>query len=168
MKRILGWGAGLLLAASLNGQVNINAASAPAVMWGQKTTSTVSTGSQFWFKVQTTAGRSYCVETGVFEGAVPTFGTFGDRGADTVLEVFQFDGTLIVLNDDSEHEPSGNRLSRACWVEKQLGPPSAQFIDTVRLRPFGLQPSTNVTLRFSETTLFCPWFFVAGDYNAFS
>lgn len=24
------------------------------------------------------------------------------------------------------------------------------------------------TLRFVETTLFCPWFFIAGDYNAFS
>ncbi len=39
----------------------------------------------------------------------------------------------------------------------------------IRLTPFSATTATQiVTLRVVETTLFCPWFFVAGDYNAFS
>src|SRR6185369_9403992 len=58
-------------------------------------------------------------------------------------------------------EPYGRNLSRACWVQ-----PVSNIV-YVKLTNF-ITNSSLMTLRFVETTLYCPWFFIAGDYNAFS
>jgi len=86
---------------------------------------------------------------------------------DSILEIYLSDGvTLFANNDDISEEPLANRLSRVCWVST---PASSQalFIRVTNKLSF------SGTIRFLqvravETTLFCPWFFIAGDYNAFS
>ena len=49
-----------------------------------------------------------------------------------------------------------------------VGLPDVNSRNLVKLTSFIGVPAQNIELRFVETTLFCPWFFVAGDYNAFS
>ncbi|MEO8431535.1 MAG: hypothetical protein ABI592_08500 [Acidobacteriota bacterium] len=165
MKSLLALGGILLFAASLPAQSNTTPVLAAQLHWGQKVSSSIATGSEYWFQLWTVAGRSYCAEAGPFEGAVPGSGTWGDKNLDPVLDVFRSDTTtLIVQNDDTDEEPYSGHLSRACWVASAAnsGP------NFVRLTPFDAHVAATVTLRFSETTLFCPWFFIAGDYNAFT
>ncbi len=164
MKRFLGFAAGFLLVGTVLAQpANVSVATAANSQWGQHLITRAdgtATPFQFWFRVQTVAGRSYCVDTGNMEGE-----QYGDQSADTVLDVFQADGTtLIVHNDDLTNEPLAFHYSRACWI-----PSVAQEGTTyVKLTPAGVTTVADVTIRFAETTLYCPWFFVAGDYNAFS
>jgi len=160
MKRLLACAALLLGTGDLIGQTNTTSALAADYLWGQKATSAVNgtTLTQFWFSLKATQGRSYCVEAGNFEG------TFGDKAADTELTVFgPNDTTVIAANDDAFEEPSGLLHSRACWVQ-----PATERIYVKLLPHSSTVPSTLVTLRFLESTLYCNWFFIAGDYNAFS
>lgn len=113
-----------------------------------------------WYKFVTVVGRSYCAETqgGVFFDSGTSAGEI-----DTILTVFRNDGTTVVVsNDDATTEPRGSRLSRACWV--------AGFFETTRIRVtrFSAGTAFNVRVRLVETTLFSPWYFVGGDYGAFT
>jgi len=149
-------------------QANVSPFQAASVMWGQKVASHIGPGAttQFWFAGNTVTGRGYCAEAGNFESAVPATSTFADQVSFTQLDVYLNDGiTLVASNTFAAQEPFGAGLSRACWI--------ATTTNTYRIK---LSPSASVvpssaqwvTLHFVDTTLFCPWFFVAGDYNAFT
>lgn len=159
MKRFLEFSIGLLVAGSLLAQSNTTPGTAADYYWGQKATSTGGgmVSPSFWFKLQAVTDRSYCVEAGNFEGS------FGDKLVDPSLFVYRQDTTtFITSNDDAVHEPLGFFGARACWVMTL----SSQTV-FVRLTS-SLTVNAPTTLRFVETTLFCPWFFIAGDYNSFS
>jgi hypothetical protein len=113
-----------------------------------------------WYIFTATAGRSYCAET---QGGV-SFDTSATAGRiDTVMEVYRQDATtLISSNDDMATEPRGFVLSRVCWI------PTANETNYVMVRRFGPSGAFNIRARVVETTLFSPWFFVGGDYNAFT
>ena len=146
-------------AAALFAQVNTTSGTAANVPWGSSFLGVVSGTSQFWYRLHVEQPRSYCAET-----AQPGEAAFADKFVDTILDVFQVDGTtLIVSNDDTIEEPFNDNFSRACFVSPYSG--SDVF---VKLTPFGGSTASSVQIRFIETTMFCPWFFVAGDYNAFS
>ena len=91
-----------------------------------------------------------------------------DKNVDTLLTVFKSDATTVITsnNDATGNEPLAHGFSRVCWVNTTGTPTDFNY---VKIEP-GSNPSTAsaVSLRFVETTLFCPWFFIAGDYNAFS
>jgi hypothetical protein len=162
MKRLLGAVAGFLMVGTVLAQANTTPGTAVFVQWGQKVLSHIdgSIPTQYWFKIHVNAPRSYCVETGQPENAA-----FGDKDADTFLSIYS-DALLPVANNDEalENEPAARKLSRACFI-----PTTAGVDYFVKLEPGTVAtPSQNVQVRFVETTLFCPWFFVAGDYNAFS
>jgi hypothetical protein len=81
-----------------------------------------------------------------------------------VVTVFAADGTtVVVLNDNAAGEPRGTGAARACWVAGA----DATVYATVATSAAPASPYT-VTLRGVDTTLFCPWFFIGGDYNAFT
>jgi hypothetical protein len=116
--------------------------------------------SQGWFDFQPRAGRSYCVsvtfsQMSVFQG--------GMTQGDPVVTVFQSDGTTVVAtNDDIVTEPDANLQSRACFIWPAVG--SSGFIRATQLSNAG----NSYDVRIIETTMFCPWFFISGDYNAFT
>jgi hypothetical protein len=163
MKRLIAFAAGFLMVGSLMAQVNTTAGTAAFVQWGQKVWSVVNgaTPTQFWFRAHVETPRSYCVET-----AQPQNATFGDKRLDTVLDIFGGDSTTLLVSGDetNSNEPKTHDLSRACWVTTAGGTDNY-----FKVTPFNAGVASQaVELRFVETTLFCPWFFVAGDYNAFS
>jgi hypothetical protein len=162
MKRLLGAVAGFLMVGTVLAQANTTAGTATNVQWGQKILSSVNGAtSQFWFRGSTQNNRSYCVESSQIET-----GGFGDKptlSSDTNISVFKNDGTtLVTSNDDATNEPKVEDLSRACWIA------DANSRNLIQLTSFTGVPAQDIQLRFTETTLFCPWFFIAGDYNAFT
>ena len=160
MKRLLIWTACSLFASAILAQ-NTTSATAAGVAWGQKIISVIDGGSssQRWYRLNIVAGRSYCTETGNLDNTVQA-----QQGADTELHVFRFDGTTeIVGDDDTGQEPENFFLSRACWIQPVSSNPVF-----VKVIPHNASAVATVMVRFVETTLYCPWFFVAGDYNAFS
>lgn len=165
MKRFLVACALALFARVVPSQTNTTAATAADYFWGQKASSRIdlATPTQFWFALAARQGRGYCVEAGNFVG---DSGAVGDKFADPELTVYQADHvTVIASNDDATQEPFGRFLSRACWVHNL---PSQEVLVKLFPNPASFVPSSAITLRFVETTLFCNWFFIAGDYNAFS
>ena len=142
-------------------QTNTSSATAANAPWGQRFLSTENgTTSQVWWFVHVETPRSYCVETGQ-----PENGQFGDKKIDTVITVYRADAsTVIVSNDEADQqEPVVQLLSRACWI-----PPIGNTTNYVKVTPFNSSDPSAMTVRFVETTMYCPWFFIAGDYNAFS
>jgi hypothetical protein len=115
-----------------------------------------------WYDMDVRPGRSYCVQVGVAD--------YEYHYLDTVLEVFRGDGTTpVASNDDIVTEPDAEILSRACWIATS----AAATYNTVRVSIDGTYyaiPSGNhsFAIRVFETTLWCPWFFINGDYNAFT
>jgi hypothetical protein len=111
-----------------------------------------------WYTADVSQGRSYCVETGL----APSSNYWM---ADTRLTIFAADGsTQLGTNDQADTEPALTRGSRVCWIS----PGHGWFF--AKVEGSGAQgPSVvrNVTLRAVETTMWSPWFFQAGDYNAF-
>ena len=165
MKPFLSLAAGLLVLSRVaSAQVNTSSGAAANLAIGQKviTSMGASGTTEFWYSIVTRMHRSYCAETGQAE----SIGVIGlpDRSEDSNLQVFGADATtLLAQNDDVVEEPLNQGFSRACWIS---GADGAAFI---KVTPFGPTPVTEyMTLRVVETTLFCPWFFIAGDYNAFS
>jgi hypothetical protein len=159
MKRVLATSAFLLIASALPAQSNSTRPNAANYFWGQKATSTISgTTSEFWFVLVAIQNRSYCVEAGNYEGP------YGDKVIDPALNVFPVGSTVpIASNGDALEEPVAVGLPRACFIHPL--PDQRVFVQMV---PTNTNPSSAVTLRFVETTMFCNWFFIAGDYNAFS
>jgi len=151
----------LLGGVRLFAQANTTAATAANVPWGQSFLASVNGASQFWYRLHVESPRSYCVETGQ-----PDHSFFADKVVRTDLTVYRTDGTTeITTNGGFAAEPVNGALvlSRACFVAPFGG-------NDVFVKIFGLPtyPAASPRIRFVETTLFCPWFFVAGDYNAFS
>ncbi len=72
--------------------------------------------------------------------------------------------TLINSNDDAAQEPFAGSLPRQCFIAQQMREETRFKISPNQ----GVSATATVTVRFVETTMFCPWFFVAGDYNAFT
>lgn len=109
--------------------------------------------SQSWYEFTLRAGRSYCASLTTWDQEL--------NQTDSVVDVFQSNGTTVIAhNDDIVTEPDAPLQSRACFIS----PVSTAFVRATQL--------TNAPrvyqMRLVETTLFCPWFFIAGDYNAFS
>ena len=158
MKRLLAFAAGFMFCTGALLAQNTTAGTAANIPWGQNIRSSIGNGTQLWYSFHVELNRSYCVEVGA-----PTEGAFGDTFNDTVLTIFRTDGTtVIVQNDDTPSEPFNFFYSRACFI-----PPIGNTDDFAQLTNLGTNVAT-VRLRFVETTLYCPWFFIAGDYNAFS
>jgi hypothetical protein len=89
--------------------------------------------------------------------------------ADSTIALYRQSQTVAVSNDNTLQEPfsganapSGGGLSRACYVA----------IATESLYVLVSQPNPSTTIqwqaRLVETTLFSNWFFVGGDYSAFT
>src|SRR5262249_15315354 len=77
--------------------------------------------------------------------------------------VFQGDGTtLVASNDDIATEPDALLQSRACFIWPNVG--VSGFIEATQVT----NSANTYDVRIIETTMFCPWFFIAGDYNAFT
>ena len=148
----------------LHAQINTSFGSGANLAIGRTALSRIGPGSTaFWFRVATVGGRSYCAETSNQDGV----NGYTDALADTYIDVFDNNGTtLLASNDDTNEEPFNLVFSRACWIPTLPGART----NGVRLTPLfsNLVTPSSVQLRVVETTLFCPWFFIAGDYNAFS
>jgi hypothetical protein len=105
-------------------------------------------------------GRSYCAETapGQSETAVVV---------DTEISILHANHVLIVANDDTAEEPrtglnaGGFGLSRACWV---AGATEATYVQVNTVNG----DTETVRLRVIETTLFSNFFYLSGDYSAFT
>lgn len=114
--------------------------------------------NQKWFRYELRANRSYCAEAGA---GVNQSGD-SDSNDDTILTVFRADAaTVIGAQDDTAAEPDSFRGSRVCFIAPLDG---TAF---VRLTDFSAGTYT-YRMRLVETTLFASWFFIGGDYNAFT
>ncbi len=143
---------------------NTTSGTSSPIMIGGTPVETFFSATRFnsWYVTEVVAGRSYCVETqsGVhFNAASDLF----DNLFDTIVSVFKSDGTtLLVVNDDAGTEPFGDFASRACFIA-----PVGETI-FINVTPFNAgTDSFNARLRIVDTTLFCNWWFIGGDYNAF-
>lgn len=142
---------------------NISAATASRLTIGQQAViqQLADNTSQGWFSIQPRAGRSYCASV--------TFSSqsrflSGMTQGDPVVDVFLGDGTTLVShNDDIATEPDAELQSRACFIWPALSAGSG-FIKATQLST----TSNTYDVRIIETTMFCPWFFISGDYNAFT
>lgn len=119
------------------------------------------TNTARWYKFTAVSGRSYCVET---TGGVH-FDTSAASDIDTAINVFRSDAaTTIGSDDDDAQEPFGFFTSRVCYV--------APFTDTefiqVTQSSFAPGASMSFRVRIVETTLFSNWFFLGGDYSAYT
>jgi hypothetical protein len=139
---------------------NTTAGTAHSIMPNGTAAETFFSGAdqQRWYVFRAIVGRSYCAET---QG-----GAFFDTSAgnlDTIVNVVRADQTTsIILNDDTVVEPRSFRLSRACFIAP------ASELTYVQITPFTGGDTFNYRVRVAESTLFSNWFFVGGDYNAFS
>ncbi len=149
----------------------------PCSAWAQNTTSggaysiTPSGGSvqdflsntftERWYKYQTVAGRSYCVETQA--GDVNIIGFTVPGSLDTFVTVIGPNGvTVLTSNDDAPSEPLPFFLSRACFIANAT---QTTFVKVTRVNS---GEDFAFSLRVSDTTLFSNWFFVGSDYSAFT
>lgn len=140
---------------------NVSAGTAAHLTIGQKAVvqPLANNTSQGWFTVQPRAGRSYC--------ASATFSHMsallsGMTQGDPVVTVFQGDGTTVAaFNDDLATEPDAFLQSRTCgiWIAGSSG--------YVRVTQNSNAPNA-YDVRVVETTMFCPWFYIGGDYSAFT
>jgi len=153
----------ILLSSAASAQINTTFSTAATLAVGYPAFSHVGPGAtQFWFVFGSTPGRSYCVETAHDGG----HSEYTQAFVDTTLKLLAANGiTVLGENDDAFEEPSMDNLSRLCFVAPADN--NAVFVKLAPFVPF-LAVSQPVEIRVVETTLFCPWFFIAGDYNAFS
>ena len=113
-----------------------------------------------WYRTGVVAGRSYCVET---QGGVHFDTSATAFSIDTIVTVFKIDAvTVIVGDDDAADEPQGSRVSRACFTA------AVSEAVLVRVIRFFTGDTFAIRVRMVETTLFSNWFFVGGDYSAWT
>jgi Iron/manganese superoxide dismutases, alpha-hairpin domain len=115
-----------------------------------------------WYSVgNVQAGRSYCAQTqaGVFFDTSPNAGR-----ADTVLTIYHDGpGSVIGTNDNTmDVEPGNWDLSRVCF---RADTTERVF---VQVQATGGSVTFNFRVQVVETTLFSNWFFLGGDYGAFT
>jgi hypothetical protein len=86
----------------------------------------------------------------------------GMTQGDPIVTVYQGDGTTVVsTNDDIGSEPDAFLQSRACFIWPTG---STGYIKATQ----NTNSLNSYDVRIIETTMFCPWFFISGDYNAFT
>jgi hypothetical protein len=93
------------------------------------------------------------------------FDTSAGSDIDTALIVYRADATTVIgSNDDDPQEPYGFFTSRVCYV--------APVTDTenvlVTQSSFAPGASMSFRVRVVDTTLFSNWFFLGGDYSAYT
>src|SRR5262249_5567779 len=104
---------------------------------------------------------SYCAS--VLSSQQSQFGPPGMTRADPYVTVYQSDAlTWVAYNDNIVTEPSAYLQSRACFIWPNVG--TYGFIRVTQNSNF----ANTYDVGLIETTMFCPWFFIGGDYNAFS
>ena len=140
---------------------NVSPATAGFVTIGQQAVAQplANNTSEGWFSFFPIAGRSYCASVTLSQ--ISAVFPSGITRGDPVVFVYDSNGNVISSNDDALTEPLGDFNSRACfiWPANLTG-----YILAVQNSNFA-----NVyDVRVIETTMFCPWFFIAGDYNAFT
>jgi hypothetical protein len=117
-----------------------------------------------WYSFTSVAGRSYCVET---QGGVHFDTSATAWTNDTKIEVWGENaeghlGTAIGNSVDPATEPFGQHLASFCWV----APATERTFFSVSA--YADDQTFNFRVRVVETTMFSPWFFVGGSYNAFT
>ncbi len=102
--------------------------------------------------------RSYCAEVGAhISGAQDP-----DENYDPSVTVYLANGTTVLTsNANTGQEPDSNLGSRACFIATIDG---NHF---VRVTDVGTGIHT-FNVRVVETTLWASWFFIGGDYSAFT
>jgi hypothetical protein len=118
---------------------------------------------RWYFSGWAVAGRSYCAVTGLAED-------YRYETAKTLVTVYRLNGTTVLgLNINAfGTEPGATWGSRVCWIAPatEIFYVKVEWSDPLDPNP---PPSPRyLTLRILETTLWCPWFFLDGDYNAFT
>src|SRR5262249_30204272 len=142
---------------------NVSAGTAVHLTIGQQAVvqDLANASSQAWFDFEPRVGRSYCVSV-LFSQMSQL--RAGMTQGDPRVNVYQSDGTTVLFsNDDIVTEPDAVLQSRACFIWPAAGG-SPGYIQA-------LQSDTHANtydVRIIETTMFCPWFFIGGDYSAFS
>jgi hypothetical protein len=144
---------GLLPAAAV-GQ-NYNLGSAAYLIIGQRpvTTWLDDYTLERWYRILPHGGQSYCVEA-----------TTGQReylqGAPVVTVMDAWGTQLYSSATIGATEPEGHNQARACFVS----PPATYSYVKLTDLSTGMR---QYNLRVLETTLWSPWFYIAGDYNSF-
>jgi hypothetical protein len=112
---------------------------------------------QHWYWFDVTQYRSYCAE------ALASDQAFTNVLADTYTSVYRMDGTTLIGSNDDSGEPSLGFGSRVCFINT-----TTDYYNYVMVRPYTTPSSTWYAMaRIVETTQFCNWFYLGGDYNAF-
>ena len=113
-----------------------------------------------WYYVSLVAGRSYCAEL--------TTQRFETNRVDPKVQIYSQvgggAGPLVVENDNSAGEPFPLFNARACFIPASAG----VYYVVATASPGSVGFNRNYALRVIETTLWSPWFFIGGDYNAFT
>lgn len=153
----------LLLLAGSAWANNLTAATAYSIKPGGTASEGFLDGSNTarWYRFSSVSGRSYCVETngGVY------FDTAAALDIDTELFVYRADATTVIgSNDDDLQEPFGFFTSRVCFVA------SASETINIKVTQSSFAPGASMSFRVRavETTLFSNWFFLGGDYSAYT
>jgi hypothetical protein len=109
---------------------------------------------QNWFRFNVRAGRSYCVEVDNGRSDVSI--------RDTMLGVYHADASgLVGANDNIADEPGAALLSRVCYIA------AATEENLAKVTAGAGGSDGGFRIRAVETTLFCPWFFSGGGFEAF-
>lgn len=114
--------------------------------------------SEGWFVLFPRPGRSYCAS--ITLSASSAFFTSGITPGDPAVFVLDTNSAVVSTNDGNG-EPFGLSQARACfiWNSSLIG-----YVVAVQNTN-----SPNIyDVRVIETTMFCPWFYIAGDYSAFT
>jgi len=123
----------------------------------------MNSGWQGWFVTTLRVGRSYCASVTTSQMSFLQSPVSMLPG-NPVVAVFQGDAaTVVASNNDTTSEPDSVFQARACFIWP-TGASTTAFIEAT-------QTNANQSfydVRIIETTMFCPWFFIAGDYNAFT
>jgi hypothetical protein len=101
-------------------------------------------------------GRSYCVEVGIGDTEI--------NNGNPQITVYEDDFIMVIgSNDNATTEPHGNSGSRFCYI-----PTASQAGYNVGAISDMSAGSHQYRVRVVETTLFSDWFYVGGDYSAYT
>jgi hypothetical protein len=115
--------------------------------------------TQRWFVFPAIVGRSYCVEV----VAAPTQEIYNGSN-DPQVSIYLNDATTLVTSnfDIGNSEPGGIFNARSCWTAAGT---TSNFI---KAEPSVAGSTATYAIRLVETTLFSNWFFLGGDYSAYT
>jgi hypothetical protein len=116
-----------------------------------------------WYSTRVSTGRSYCAETQAGVRFDPTT-VQGPEVNDTVVSIYQADATTLIVSNDgiSNEEPASRSLSRACF--RSTLPDASQIF----IRVSSDKGAFYTRMRIVDTTRYSDWFFIGGDYNAYT